>query len=102
MFNRAMFGLYCPSMQNAMMPFSDGAYNTDTLVKEVERIDEDISTLRQMGVLVCKLHSNHHQVRNEAISNAHMTHMHTWFRFVTDLFRRRLSADGVKRLSNNR
>ncbi|XP_043192110.1 rho guanine nucleotide exchange factor 17-like [Amphibalanus amphitrite] len=50
----------------------DEAFNPDTLAKEVERIDEDISTLRQMGVLVCKLHSNHHQVEELVREMAHV------------------------------
>ncbi|XP_037087920.1 rho guanine nucleotide exchange factor 17-like [Pollicipes pollicipes] len=36
--------------------------NLSSLLKEVEKIEEDIATLRQIGVMVCKLHCNHYQV----------------------------------------
>ncbi|KAF0287354.1 Rho guanine nucleotide exchange factor 17 [Amphibalanus amphitrite] len=36
--------------------------NLSSLLKEVEKIEEDITTLRQIGIMVCKLHCNHYQV----------------------------------------
>ncbi|XP_037071246.1 rho guanine nucleotide exchange factor 17-like [Pollicipes pollicipes] len=50
----------------------DHSEEPSVLMKEVERIDQDISTLRQMGVLVCKLHSNHHQVEELVREMAHV------------------------------